>query len=451
MYNNQHYNNRVIKTSNQEYGNFTGTTRNLKPNISTVQNKPYYSKYHPEQGAEFVDEIGLPNLGQTCYLNSVFQILNRLNYVRSILTVKRITAHHNERQKNKMGYQGGVEISLYSHNILKYLRDADKENLKEDINGIRKTLNAPEFANNNEHDSQEFLKRLQYAISSDLNEVKVATSFHENRKDIGEKDLFNYYCLWTQDEKRREESLINKYFEGDMLIEMMCKTCGYVKYSFEKFSELVLDLNELTSINKTHKDSHQVPYKNSLQIGFSNNKGTSYSGDFKDLEKLIENYFKVEQIEDFKCSSCKRKCTIEKRSMIWTFPYTLFVYLKRFELYPKVSKKMDKVMIPSSKLNLMKHKQTIKSDREMLTNVPKWADERAFNFGEYNLVGYIEHHGKINSGHYIAFVDNGNTWNLYNDEKVSKIKAIDREDPFSTGSSEIYILAYEIALPTKKF
>lgn len=243
--------------------------------------------------------------------------------------------------------------------------------------------------------------------------------------------------MWTQDEKRREHSYVNDYFSGDLLVQMQCSKCGYQKFSFDKFGDLVLNMDVTTGQSRRSVTMDNYRYGS---YGL-NNTGTS---GVKNLNALISEYFKTEEIEDFLCQSCKKKCTVYKKTSIWTFPYTLFLYLKRFEYYPHERKRQDKVFVPETSVSLTNFKQTTMDDMQIRKVIADFGDGREYKMGEYKIKGYVEHYGEINHGHYISYCENGNTWVKFNDDKVTKVNRIESEDPFSTGSSEVYILALEL-------
>lgn len=58
----------------------------------------------------------------------------------------------------------------------------------------------------------------------------------------------------------------------------------------------------------------------------------------------------------------------------------------------------------------------------------------------YKLVGVINHHGEINSGHYTTYVLNkiSEKWNFFNDEKVEIVSDLKR-----IISKDNYLLFYE--------
>jgi ubiquitin C-terminal hydrolase len=169
--------------------------------------------------------------------------------------------------------------------------------------------------------------------------------------------------------------------------------------------------------------------------------------DTKNLENLVRDFFDAEQIPDFKCSSCKKAGGVFKKSSIWTYPKNLFLSVSRFKVWPRVMKKKDKVKIPSTKINLTEYKQKVVSEANLYPYRDMFRG-RPSSFGAYNIVGYVEHWGEINSGHYIAYCaskGDGNKWTQFDDDKTKKILDIGMERPFAGGSGEVYIIALELA------
>jgi ubiquitin C-terminal hydrolase len=165
----------------------------------------------------------------------------------------------------------------------------------------------------------------------------------------------------------------------------------------------------------------------------------------KNLDSLIQNYFKEEAIDGLECPLCKVKTLWYKKCRIWSYPQTLFIQIKRFVYYPVFKKLKDKVILTDPEINLHRFRQKVKISGKngYSKNCVVENDQRS---GIYQLKGYIEHIGEVNEGHYINYCygNKEQCWYRYNDSKVAKVTSIREETPFLIGSSEIYILALEL-------
>jgi len=59
-----------------------------------------------------------------------------------------------------------------------------------------------------EESAQMLIRKLLKEIHREINIVLVPTNFHENKKDINQGRLLNEFILWSEDNVRRESSLI---------------------------------------------------------------------------------------------------------------------------------------------------------------------------------------------------------------------------------------------------
>lgn len=283
-----------------------------------------------------------------------------------------------------------------------------------------------------------------------MNLVIIPTSFHENTKDASQKDLIITYARWIEDEKRRENSYLNEVFSGDLLIQLQCSKCRYTKFSFNKFSDLVLNLcpkidNCQVSVNykRLITNHHNIPKSSVLRQNISTLDYDKHKS--KNINNLIHDFFQEEEVDDYICVSCKNKGIHFKKCMIWTFPKTLFQYIKRFEYYPVMEKLKEPVIISELTINITNYKQTFHNANE-LQRVKKYFTGRQCERGDYKQCGYINHLGEeVNTGHYIAYCNKfDGTWIEYDDEHVRRISNIQKENLFQEGSPEIYIIALQL-------
>jgi uncharacterized UBP type Zn finger protein len=183
-----------------------------------------------------------------------------------------------------------------------------------------------------------------------------------------------------------------------------------------------------------------------------------------ELTELIEMFFSEEYIEDYNCSNCKKKTIIKKFFRIVKFPEILVISLKRFEFYPRIRKIKKNVKIGSSNIDLRKyvHKNSNESNPitpvQVQSNVmnnekPIFFVHKNLNPGDsdmeqnlYSLRGYIEHHGNMNKGHYIAFMkqmidSEKEQWLLKNDDEVYVVE--NHENYLKVDNRTVYSLFYQ--------
>jgi uncharacterized UBP type Zn finger protein len=151
---------------------------------------------------------------------------------------------------------------------------------------------------------------------------------------------------------------------------------------------------------------------------FFHQSGSSYS-----LNSLLDSFFKSELVE-YICGKCKHP-EAQFHHVISSPPKTLFLHLKRFEMYNSVSKNCSAVEIPL----------TLSLNRFALDP----------NDGSYILTGIVSHLGtSLHKGHYVFSKrdPSNNLWTQYNDAVVTK----NLMDQNELRKKDAYILLYELAL-----
>ena len=167
------------------------------------------------------------------------------------------------------------------------------------------------------------------------------------------------FCEWMKGQKSIEDSKMYDTFNGKFLGALTCSKCGTTNFTFSNFATLDL----------------QIPRE-------AERRGVAFS-------VLLQEYFRPENIDDYKCEKCNTKCFHTKRNYIWSLPEILIVVFKRFGYgYHSGAKKVQ--------------------TRIRLENNEK-IDFSGFFFPKSNLdgletskmiTGYIQHLGTTEYGHY---------------------------------------------------
>ena len=147
------------------------------------------------------------------------------------------------------------------------------------------------------------------------------------------------------------------------------------------------------------------------------------------LEECFKDYVKSEQIER-KCEICSNKKTI-KQKQIWRPGMLLYIQLCRFNNLPngRVWKNNQEIEIPNT-IDLSEYcDNSMKTDNSLIY--------------KYRLKGISNHMGSLGGGHYtadcVSLVDNL-TWYHFDDSRVGRHKS----ETIDTSSA--YILMYEMEL-----
>jgi len=99
---------------------------------------------------------------------------------------------------------------------------------------------APQFAGNAQQDAQELLAFLMDGLHEDLNRIKLR-EVSEPRDFSGMADTQIAKLSW-EDHKKRNDSLVVDWFQGQFRSTVVCLRCKYRSVTFEAFMYLSLPI-----------------------------------------------------------------------------------------------------------------------------------------------------------------------------------------------------------------
>jgi len=270
--------------------------------------------------------VGLHNLGNSCYMNSILQCVNQISPITQYFLKGDYVKHVNK--KNPLGSGGRVatayasflsEIWAGEYSILA------PRTLKQTVGFF-----APQFNNNYQHDSQEFCQYLMDGLHEDLNRV-IEKPYVEHIEANGMKDEEAALESWKR-HLLRHDSVFVDYTQGMHRSHLTCPSCGKESIKFDVYSSISLPL-------VPSKDRPSIPLKDCLD-------------QFAAGEQLDEH-------NAWYCSRCKKHVCALKLITLWNTPDILVLHLKRFtfEKCPKDGRLLrrkieDKVDFPIDKLDL---------------------------------------------------------------------------------------------------
>uniref|UniRef100_A0A8C7Z0D5 Ubiquitin carboxyl-terminal hydrolase n=1 Tax=Oryzias sinensis TaxID=183150 RepID=A0A8C7Z0D5_9TELE len=331
--------------------------------------------------------VGLRNLGNTCFMNSILQCLSNTSELRDycLRNVHRLDVN-NRTNAALMEEFAKLTQSLWTSVNIEAISPSD---FRSEIQRV-----APKFVGCNQQDAQEFLRSLLDGLHNEVNRVTVrprssVEDFDHYSDEEKSKRMWNLYLA-------REDSKVVDLFVGQLKSSLTCTVCGFRSTMFDPFWDLSIPI------------AQERPGEVTL----------------KDCLRLFTKEDVLDGEEKPTCNKCKarRKCT--KRFSIQKFPQILVIHLKRFSDSNSRSSKLSTfVNFPLKELDLR---------------------EFSADNGEhpvYNLYAVSNHTGNTLGGHYTAYCRNPalGEWYSYNDSRVS---------PISSGqvrTSNAYVLFYELA------
>jgi len=383
-----------VKPSSQMHPNYSSSG-------SPMKEEPHHNHEHGAASNQLHPvALGFPNLGNTCYMNSVLQcLLNNPKLSNYFLSGNHLLT----RAETPLTEVFGEVISNA------YAKKNGVEEISRPLEKFKSTLErvAPVFEGYAQNDAHEFFRLLIEKIHDEINSgPKKSEAYSEFKSSRSATTLAQKAEEWSRYSNDRDRSLVTSTFGGVLVNEVICTKCKHVSPTFEDALDLSLNLPSTTGA------------------------ASSYKHEIATLEACIREFITNEFIQGYSCESCKKKNTSLKRTTIWKQPETLVIQFKRFiyDQYGDRKKVRDSVSFPLDSLSL---------DAFMHERSPDHG-------GKYKLYGVVNHLGNLDSGHYLALVYNEHLkcWLQYNDSKISKVSDKDMLE-FSRKSSEPYILFYK--------
>ncbi|XP_041030305.1 ubiquitin carboxyl-terminal hydrolase 2-like isoform X2 [Carcharodon carcharias] len=338
--------------------------------------------------------VGLRNLGNTCFMNSILQCLSNTRELRDYCIQNTYRRDLNNRSRTNTALMEEFAKLLQA---LWTSSNNDPISPSEFKTQIQKY--APRFVGYNQQDAQEFLRFLLDGLHNEVNRVSVrskatADDLDHLLDDEKGRRMWKKYL-------EREDSRIVDHFVGQLKSSLTCSECGYCSTVFDPFWDLSLPISK--------KGYGEVSLMDCIRL-FT--KEDVLDGDEKPT-----------------CYRCKarRKCT--KKFTIQKFPKILVLHLKRFsEARIRTSKLSTFVNFPLKDLDLREFSSE--------SNV----------HAVYNLYAVSNHSGTTMGGHYTAYCKNPQSaeWYNYNDSRVTPMSSS------QIRTSDAYVLFYELSCPSSR-
>ena len=313
---------------------------------------------------------GLTNLGNTCFLNSIMQILSHTYELNEFLDLETYKQKLNKKVDSIMLVEWDeLRKLLWKQNCVispfKFVKI---------IQRIAQAKNYELFSGFNQNDVSEFLIFIIDCFHTALSR-EVTMTIEGNIK--GEKDKIAIKCF----------ERIKQIYEKDYS-EIWKLFYGIQVSQLEK-----LTTDEVISLSPEPIFIINLPIP-------SDNKSPN-------LYDCLDLYSEGEILDGDNCikdEKTNEKIAVRKKLMFWSLPDILVIDIKRFNSSNR--KNQIKIDFPIENLDLSKY--IIGYDKATYV---------------YDLYGICNHSGSVMGGHYTAYVKNANDkWYHYNDTNISEIK-----------------------------
>ncbi|KAG8386519.1 hypothetical protein BUALT_Bualt03G0156900 [Buddleja alternifolia] len=306
--------------------------------------------------------LGLKNLGNSCYLNSVLQCLT---YTPPLANFCLGFLHSSIWSFSPGNFGAGKEKGDCPFCILekRIARSLCSDAVADSPLKVHSCLRiyADHFRSGRQEDAHEFLR---YVIDSCHNTCM-------RLKKLQRQQRWKTGVANGGDVSGTEETVVKEIFGGALQSQVRCLSCGAESNKVDEIMDMSLDI--------LHSGS---------------------------LREALQKFFQPELLDGnnkYKCDNCKELVVARKQMSILQAPNVLVIQLKRFE--GMFGGKVDKPIAFDEILELSNHMCKASQDQHP----------------EYNLFGTVVHSGfSPDSGHYYAYVkDAFARWYCCNDSYVS--------------------------------
>ncbi|KAK2142358.1 hypothetical protein LSH36_965g00004 [Paralvinella palmiformis] len=336
--------------------------------------------------------VGLMNIGNTCFMNTVLQCLSNTKPLLEYCLDERYKADMNTTTSRMKGQL----IKVYS-SVMKSVWKGTGDtyfNPSEFKNQIAKF--ARRFVGYNQQDAQEFLICLLEGLHEDVNLVQEKKKrVIDDSNEVESISASEKAKLCWNNYLDHDNSIIVELFVGQLRSALTCTDCDYQSNTFDPFWDLSLP----------------IP-KNKNPVALIDCFNLFTQEEFLDGEERPT------------CARCKKRQRCKKRFYIQRFPKVLIIHLKRFNQGSYYRSKLQtKVEFPINRLDLSPYAAQSKGSPV------------------YNLYAVSNHSGSTGGGHYTAYAKNpySGKWHYFNDQRVSTVTTESQLQ-----SSEAYVLFYQL-------
>lgn len=368
------------------------TTPNAPPFASRKTATPL-----SEHKAHCVALRGLMNLGHTCFMNAVLQVLLHIPPLQHAFLGLRHSEHYSEITPSLSSIREGClteEMArLYAEMFSGATEPLAPTTFLTELWRCRSTL-----AGYEQQDAHEFFIAAMDAVHECL-----------SASDTGAPDGSNTKGM--QKGERICACIVHDVFGGELRSEVHCLRCSRQTTSVDPFTDISLDIS-------------------------------TGDGAVVDLRDCLQAFCRVERLasKEYLCTGCRSYQSATKKFSFRRLPQCIAIHLKRFEHRRAPDHRHHADAPHGTGQKIDRH---VRFATEMPasafthdTSPPLSPPSSSEGYPVYRLVGVIVHIGGMDGGHYIAYITHRSCWFRMDDAMVRRVDGSEVLD------SKAYMLFY---------
>ena len=403
-------NDNLTQPNNTNNANNINNTNTLINNITSLKELNY------------VPKIGLFNLGQTCYMNSVLQCFSNLYQITNYFLNPEKQAIIQKYMKSTDQKEDSLLCLAYK-DLIDHLWKGTPNQPFSPIK-FKKRLEKlnPLFASNTAGDSKDFSIYLIMQLHTELNHIEANPdiSKFENvpeNNNINPHDQNQVLNAFVRNFAIENYSLISSYFYGITQGQFECQRCKL------KLSQRSINLSPI-----------KYNYENFFYLEFPLDEVRKY---IAEQNNMLAQYQSINEVSIYDCFHYYQKIN------------SITGYCEKCKVDNAKINTMNTIFSPSSILMIILNRGKgiqfkIKINFEPLLDITNIVINSGNQY--YELQGIVKHFGESSSyGHFIAYCRSAvptfhNNWYCYNDQTVVEVN--NWKDIVEKGDT--YILFYEL-------
>lgn len=336
---------------------------------------------------------GLNNLGSTCFMNSVLQVLLHAPPLRNYF----LSDRHNREICRKMSSDRlclPCDIDL----VFSAVFSGDRTPYSPAQFLYSWWQHSENLATYEQQDAHEFF-------------ISMLDRIHdkEGKASLAIKDNGDCQCI------------VHRAFYGLLRSDVTCASCGYTSTTHDPCMDISLDLSAC----------------NSSRNGFAS-KSSKPNESLLGCLDLFTRPEKLGPDQKLYCENCQEKQDALKQMSIKKLPLVLCFHIKRFEHSPtrKMSRKIDRHMQFPFSLDMKPYLASSIVRQRYGNRIFSFDGDESDVSTEYEIFAVVTHSGMLESGHYVTYLRLRNQWYKCDDAWITEV------DEEVVRASQCYLMYY---------